>query len=138
MPMLPIGVESLVLIALSIAWLAWHRQVNRLPENQPYHLAAHRRDLSKARFYVSSVWGGLLVAFLSFRCLEAVSGLAFDTTQTRAWTIGILRGLTMGGLLVIGAVWSQVAQRASQPNADGRSLTPLPEERTSPYEDRTR
>jgi hypothetical protein len=36
------------------------------------------------------------------------------------------------GLVIAGLVWSQVGQRASEPNADGQSLQPLPEKKQNP------
>ena len=129
MPILPTLIELGVLGLLSAIWLTMHFQAKRLNENQPYHLASYHRDRRQARFYFLSVWVGLVTAFLGYRCLEATSGMGFETNITRIWVVGTLRGLTMWGLLIIGAVWSQVGQRASQPNSDGKSLLPVPDEK---------
>ncbi len=126
---LPIAVKFGVLGLLSAGWLALHRHVNELSQNQPYHLAAHRRDQRKARFYFLSVWIGLIASFLCFGSLEALSSVSFDSPQGRDWAIGIVRGLGLWGLLVSGVVWARVGQRAGLPNADGMALTPLPEEK---------
>jgi hypothetical protein len=96
---------------------------------EPYHLAAYRRDRRKARFYYVSVWVGLAAAFLSLIAVETLAGVTFDTTNMRNWVLGILRGIGLWGLLIIAMVWSQVGQRVSQPNSDGTSLLPLPEEK---------
>lgn len=127
--MMPIVIELLVLGLLSIGWLAFHDQVNRFPLGAAYHVAAHRRDTRKAKFYFFSVWVGLVVAFLSARSLEALSGQAFDSPTQRAWILGSLRGIEMWGLLMIGAVWARVGKRVALPNSDGQSLIPVPEEK---------
>jgi hypothetical protein len=127
--MSPMLVKFIVLGLLSTGWLALHHQIKRLDANQAYHVAAYRRDRRKARLYFHSVWIGLIAAFLSFGCLEALSGVEFESGITRDWVLGVLRGLGLWGLLIVGAVWSQVGQRASLPNSDGKSLVSVPEER---------
>src|SRR5690349_23615638 len=129
MPLLPMIIELGVLGMLSAVWLTLHYQAKRLNAEQPYHLASYRRDRRQARFYFLSVWVGLVTAFLGYRCLEAVSGVDFETHLIHNWVVGVLRGLTMWGLLIIGAVWTQVGQRVNQPNSDGKSLLPVPEEK---------
>lgn len=129
MQFLPIAMKFGVLGLLSTAWLALHRQVNVLATDKAYHLAAYQRDQRKARFYFRSVWVGLIAAFLCFGCLEALAGVAFESPQMRESTFALVRGLGLWGLLIAGAVWARVGQRASMPNSDGMSLTQLPDEK---------
>lgn len=129
MQFLPIAVKFGVLGLLSMGWLVLHRHVNILAQNKAYHLAASQRDQRKARFYFHSVWIGLIAAFLCFGSMEAFAGVSFESPQMRDWTLGLVRGLGLWGLLIVGAVWARVGQRASLPNSDGMSLTPLPDEK---------
>ncbi len=126
---LPLAVKFGVMAILSTGWLAMHRHMNDLPQNQPFHLAAAKRDARKGRFYFLSVWVGLLAAFFCFGSLEALGSVSFDSTQARDWVLGLVGGLGLWGILISAAVWARVGQRASMPNADGMSLTPLPEEK---------
>ncbi len=126
---LPIAVKFGVLGLLSAGWLTLHRHVNILAQDQAYHLAAARRDQRKARFYFHSVWIGLIAAFLCFGCMEALTGVSFESPQMRDGLLGLVRGLGLWGLLITGAVWARVGQRASMPNSDGMALTPLPDEK---------
>jgi len=126
---LPIAVKFGVLGLLSAGWLALHRHVNVLAQNKAYHLAAHQRDQRKARFYFRSVWIGLIAAFLCFGSLETLTGASFESPQMRDFALGLVRGLGLWGLLIAGAVWARVGQRASLPNSDGMSLIPSPDEK---------
>ena len=126
---LPIAVKFGALGLLSAGWLAMHRQANVLAQNKAYHLAAYQRDQRKARFYFRSVWIGLIAAFLCFGSLEALTGVSFDSPQAREFAFGLVRGLGLWGLLIVGAVWARVGQRASLPNSDGMALTPVPDEK---------
>jgi hypothetical protein len=125
---MPNVVKFLVLAMFSAVWLALHQRVMQLDPYQAYHIAADRRDRRKARFYFLSVWIGLIAAFLGLGCQEALSGVAFDSAAARDWTLGTVRGVGLWGLLIVSMVWSRVGLRASQPNSDGQSLTPLSEE----------
>lgn len=129
MQFLPIAMKFGVLGLLSAGWLALHRYVNVLAHDKAYHLAAYQRDQRKARFYFRSVWVGLIAAFLCFGCLEALGSVVFESPQVREATMATVRGLGLWGLLIAGAVWARVGQRASMPNSDGMSLTPLPDEK---------
>jgi hypothetical protein len=113
----------------SAVWLALHQRVMQLDPGLTYHLAAYRRDRRKARFYFLSVWVGLGAAFLGLGCQEALSGVAFDSAAARDWTLGTIRGIGIWGLIIVGMVWARVGLRASQPNSDGQSLNPLPDEK---------
>lgn len=135
----PMTAKLLALSLLSAFWLALFQNAKRLDANQPFHAAAYQRDRRKAQFYGNSVWVGLAAAFLSLLCLDALASVSFDTNALRETVLGILRIVGVWGLLVVGIVWSQVGQRASQPNADGQSLTPIPNEREQPrFDDRRR
>ncbi|HZP82207.1 MAG TPA: hypothetical protein VFB21_11265 [Chthonomonadaceae bacterium] len=125
----PITVKFVVMGLLGLIWLAACHQVMRLDSSQPFHVAAYRRDRRKARFYFLSVWIGLGLAFVSFLCLEALAGMTFETRALRDWALGVTRGIGLFGLVIAGLVWSQVGQRASEPNSDGQSLLPTPEEK---------
>jgi len=114
---------------LCAGWMAYYKSLLHLDASQPYHIAAYRRDRRKARFYFLSVWVGLSLAFLSFLSLEALTVVTFDTPVAREWILGVMRALGTCGLLVVAAVWSQVGMRVSQPNSDGASLQPLPNEK---------
>ena len=125
----PTSVKFLVLSLLGVVWMAVGQYATRLEESlEPYHIRADRRDRRKARFYFVSVWVGLAAIFLSLFAVELLSNVSFETTSTRSWVLGTLRGLGLWGLLIIAMVWSQVGQRVSQPNSDGTSLLPMKEE----------
>jgi hypothetical protein len=129
MQFLPIAVKFGVLGLLSAGWLTLHRHINVLAQDKAYHLAAYQRDQRKARFYFRSVWIGLIAAFLCFGCLETLSGVTFESPQMREFALGLVRGLGLWGLLITGAVWARVGQRASLPNSDGTALIPVPDEK---------
>ena len=129
MQFLPIAVKFGVLGLLSAGWLALHRHINVLAQDKAYHLAAYQRDQRKARFYFRSVWIGLIAAFLCFGSLETLTGVSFESPQMRDFALGLVRGLGLWGLLIAGAVWARVGQRASLPNSDGMSLIPAPDEK---------
>jgi hypothetical protein len=132
MALSPITVKFLVMGLLTLGWLGVCRSVMRLDARQPFPVAAYHRDRRKARFYFLSVWAGLVAAFLSFCCLEALTGVAFEASLTRDWVLGCVRGIGLFGLVISGFVWSQVGQRVAQPNSDGTSLQPLPEKQFEP------
>lgn len=125
----PIIVKFLAMGLLGLIWLAVCHQAMRLDSSQPFHIAAYRRDRRKARFYFLSVWIGLGLAFVSFLCLEALASMTFETRVLRDWVLGATRGIGLFGLVIAGLVWSQVGQRVSEPNSDGQSLLPMPEEK---------
>jgi hypothetical protein len=129
MSMLPTVVKFVTLGLLSAVWLALHQRVMQLDNRLVYHLAAHHRDRLKAQFYFRSVWVGLVAAFISLGSQEALGQVTFDSNVTRDWLYGALRGLGLWGLLIVGMVWVRIGLRASQPNLDGQSLTPLPNEK---------
>jgi hypothetical protein len=128
MPILPTVVKFATLGMLSVVWLAIHQRIMQLDTRLVYHLAAIHRDRRKAAFYFRSVWVGLIAAFISLGCQEALAQIAFDSTATRDLMLGALRGLGLWGLLIVGMVWVRIGLRASQPNLDGDSLTPFGEE----------
>lgn len=125
--MLPTTGKFLILGLLGIVWLALSRHTMRVEAGKPFHLAAHHRDRRKARFYYLSIWIGLMAAFTSFTCLEAAGGVTFDSQSQREWAMSLLRGLGLWGLVIVGMVWSQVGQRVSLINSDGKSLMRAPE-----------
>ena len=129
MPILPNVVKFATLGVLCVVWLAMHQRVVQLDARMVYHLAAVHRDRRKALFYFRSVWIGLIAAFISLGCQEALTLVAFDSTTTRDLLLGALRGLGLWGLLIVGMVWVRIGLRASQTNLDGDSLTPYEEEK---------
>ena len=129
MPIFPTVVKFAALGVLSVIWLALHQRIMQLDANLVYHLAARERDRRKATFYFRSVWVGLVAAFLSLGCQEALGQVAFDSAMTRELMLGAVRGLGLWGLLIVGMVWVRIGIRASQPNLDGDSLTPFGEEK---------
>ena len=129
MPILPTLVKFATLGILCVVWLAMHQRVVQLDARLVYHLAAMHRDRRKAIFYFRSVWVGLIAAFISLGCQEALTQVAFDSNLTRDSMLGALRGLGLWGLLIVGMVWVRIGIRASQPNLDGDSLTPYEEEK---------
>ncbi len=131
MALSPMTVKFLVMGLLLMGWLAICRSVMRLDSQQPFHVASFRRDRRKARFYFFSVWSGIVAAFLSFLCLEALASVPFETSLTRNWVLGAVRGIGLFGLVIVAFVWSQIGQRAGQPNSDGMSLQPLPDKKES-------
>ena len=72
---------------------------------------------------------GLVSAFVSLGSQEALAQVTFDSNITRDWMFGVIRGLGLWGLLIVGMVWVRIGLRASLPNLDGQSLTPLPDEK---------
>lgn len=122
--MSPMVIKIAMLSMLSICWLALFQKVKRLDANLPFHVAAERRDRRKARFYYHSVWIGLAVTFLSLLCSDALANADFSSGALRELVNGLVRTAGVWGLLIVGAVWHQVGQRASQPNLDGQSLIP--------------
>lgn len=134
MSLSPMTVQYLVLGAFSAVWLGMYRLANALSQrgDEPFHVAADKRDRRKARFYYNSVWLGLGMGFLSFLCLQALANSAFETLSTRDAVLGVVRGLGLWGLLIVGAVWSQVGQRVGLPNSDGTSLQASSENHTEP------
>jgi len=129
MPIFPTFVKFATLGILCVVWLAMHQRIVQLDARLVYHLAAVHRDRRKAIFYFRSVWVGLIAAFVSLGCQEALTQVSFDSTMTRDWMLGALRGLGLWGLLIVGMVWVRIGQRASQSNLDGDSLTPYQEEK---------
>ena len=125
---MPNVVKMLVLGMFSVVWLMLHQRVMQIEPAVAYHLAAYHRDRRKARFYFLSVWVGLVAAFLGLGCQEALTTVNFDSASIRDWTLGTVRGIGLWGLLIVGMVWTRVGMRASQPNSDGGSLIPLPDE----------
>ncbi len=113
---------------LSAVWLMISHAMLRLDPFKSFHLAAFERDQRKAKFYFFSMWTGLVVAALSFLGQEALYGTEFDSALTRDWVFHVLRGVGLWGLMIIGLVWSQVGQRVSQVNSDGKALTPFEEQ----------
>ncbi len=128
MPILPTVVKFATLGMLSVVWLAIHQHIMQLDARLVYHLAAIHRDRRKAAFYFRSVWVGLIAAFISFGCQEALGQITFESTATRELILGALRGLGLWGLLIVVMVWVRIGLRASQPNLDGDSLSPFGEE----------
>jgi hypothetical protein len=128
MPVLPTVVKFATLGMLSMVWLAMHQRIMQLDARLVYHLAAMHRDRRKATFYYRSVWVGLIAAFISLGCQEALAQISFEATATRELILGAVRGLGLWGLLIVGMVWVRIGLRASQPNLDGDSLTPFGEE----------
>ena len=126
--MLPITGKFLILGLFGMFWVALCRRALRVEADKPFHLATYQRDRRKARFYYLSTWIGLGAAFTSFTCLEAVGGVTFDSPYQRDWVFSLLRGLGLWGLVIVGMVWSQVGQRVTQINSDGKSLLPAPEQ----------
>ena len=125
--MLPITGKFLILGLLGMVWVALSRYAMRVEAGEPFHLATYQRDRRKARFYYLSIWAGLTAAFVSFTCLEAVASVSFDSPAEREWVFNLLRGLGLWGLVIIAMVWSQVGQRVSHINSDGKALLPTPE-----------
>ncbi len=123
------AVTFLVLSLLAMGWLAVRERVTRLNYALPFHISTEQRDRRKAQFYLQSVWAGLAAAFLGMLTLDFVANSAVDPIALRQGILGLAYGIGLWGLLVIAMVWSQVAQRVSQINSDGQSLTPLPEEK---------
>lgn len=128
MPILATIVKFGTLGVLSVLWLSLHHRVVQLDARLVYHLAALHRDRRKAMFYFRSVWVGLIAAFVSLGCVEALGNIAIEPASTRDILLGALRGLGLWGLLIVGMVWVRIGIRASQPNMDGDSLTPFGEE----------
>ncbi len=125
--MLPTTGKFLILGLFGLCWVALCRHAMRVESDKPFHLATYQRDRRKARFYYLSTWIGLGAAFVSFTCLEAASGVCFDSSYQRDMIFSLLRGLGLWGLVIVGMVWSQVGQRVTQINSDGKSLLPAPE-----------
>lgn len=117
-----------ILGVLSAIWLAISHIALRLDTEKSFHVAASERDKRKAKFYFFSMWTGLGAAVLSFLGQEALYRTAFDSAMTRDWVYNFLYGVGLWGLMVTGLVWSQVGQRVSASNSDGRSLTPYEEQ----------
>src|SRR5437868_1723390 len=111
MPILPTVVKFATLGILSVVWLAIHQRIMQLDARLVYHLAAIHRDRRKAAFYFRSVWVGLIAAFISLGCQEALSQITFDSTTTRDLMLGALRGLGLWGLLIVGMVWVRIGMR---------------------------
>lgn len=130
MPVLPTAVEFIALALLSAGWVILQRHFGRLDPGQVYHLAVQHRDRKRARFYFLSVWIGLIAAFLSYQCLEALANVAFDIASQRDWVLGILRGVGLWGLVIVGSVWAIVGQKISSVNLEGISLANLPKDGT--------
>src|SRR5438067_13761593 len=126
---MPAVVKFATLGSLSMVWLAIHRRIMQLDARLVYHLAAIQRDRRKAAFYYRSVWVGLVAAFLSLGCQEALGQAGFDSAATRELVLAAIRCLGLWGLLIVGMVWVRIGARASQPNLDGDSLTPFGEEK---------
>jgi len=123
------AVTFLVLSLLAMGWLAVRERNSRLNHALPFHISTQQRDLRKARFYMQSVWAGLVAAFMGMVTLDFVGSTGLDPTALRQGVLGIAYGVGLWGLLVIAMVWSQVAQRVSHLNSDGQSLTPLPDDK---------
>ncbi len=132
MPTATALIEFSLLGLLGAGWLLLSRYVMRLDAGQSFHLAANQRDRRKARFYFLSVNVGLTLALMSFLALDALSRMAFDSLTTQAWTLGVVRGVGLWGLIMTALVWTQVGQRVSQLNSDGKSRTPRAEDRQQP------
>ena len=128
MLLLPTVVKFAALGILSAVWLFVHQLVMQLDPRLVYHLAAVQRDRRKAAFYFRSVWVGLIAAFLSMGCVEALTQFSSDSPAIRELILGALRGVGLWGLIIVGMVWVRIGLRASQPNLDGDSLTPFGEE----------
>ncbi len=125
MLILPTVVKFATLGMLGVVWLVIHQQIMQLDARLVYHLAALHRDRRKAAFYFRSVWVGLIAAFISLGCQEALGQVSFESTATRELMLGVVRGLGLWGLLIVGMVWVRIGLRASLPNLDGDSLTPF-------------
>jgi len=128
MALTPMAITFLVLSLLAMGWLGVRERIMRLNHDLPFHVSAYQRDRRKSRFYVQSVWTGLAAAFLGLITLDFVGGSAVDPLALRQGILGVAYGVGLWGVLIIGMVWSQVAQRVAQVNSDGQSLIPLPEE----------
>jgi hypothetical protein len=113
---------------LCASWLGLHQAAARIDPRQTYHVASAHRDRRRARFYLYSVWTGLIAAFVCYGSLEAFTSSAFDTTLARQIVSGVLRGVGLWGLLVIGLVWARVGQRAGDATADRPAFN------TNPYD----
>jgi hypothetical protein len=120
------AVTFLVLSLLATVWLAVRERVTRLNFNEPFHLSTLKRDRRKARFYAQSVWVGLIATFVGMLTLDFAAGTVIESQALRNDIVGVAYGVGLWGLLIIAMVWSQVAERVSQANSDGQSLTPLP------------
>ena len=128
MAMTPMAITFLVLSLLAMGWLGVRERMTRLNHALPFHISLDQRDRRKSRFYMQSVWTGLAAAFLGLITLDFVGSSTVDPLALRQGILGVAYGVGLWGVLIIAMVWSQVAERVSQVNSDGQSLTPLPEE----------
>ena len=129
----PLSGKLITMSILFIAWMAFFERSKRLEPGKPYHVANYQRDRNKARFYFTSVWVGLVTAFVSFISLDTLTAINFDSPLMRDWVTGLVRCAGVWGLTIALAVWLQVGHRVSQPNSDGKSLTPVPERNDRPF-----
>jgi hypothetical protein len=129
MAVTPMAVTFLVLSLLAMGWLAIRERIAHLNHNLPFHISSYQRDRRKARFYATSVWVGLSAAFLGMVSLDFVASMVIEPQALRQGILGLAYGIGLWGLLVVAMVWSQVANRVSQVNSDGQSLTPVKEKR---------
>lgn len=125
MQIAPAAAKLLFLGMLSMVWLALLNQARQLDEREAFYVAIDRRDKRLARFYVRSMWMGIGATFLSLLCLDAFDAISFDSHAQRDLITGVTRAAGMWGLLIIGAVWTQLGSKVAQLKFDVRSLQPI-------------
>jgi len=122
-------VMMFVLSFLMIIWMGLRERTVKVDRSMPYHLGTYQADRRKARFYFLSGWTGLAAAFLGMVTMQVIAGTSFDRSAPRQTVLGISYGVGIWGLLIVGLVWSQVGRRVNEPNSDGNSLQPVPNDR---------
>jgi hypothetical protein len=125
MQIAPTTAKLLFLGILSMVWLALLNQARQLDNGEAFYVAIDRRDKRLSRFYSRSMWTGIGAAFLSLLCLDAFETIAFDSHAQRDLITGVTRATGMWGLLIIGAVWSQLGSKVRDLKFDFRSLQPI-------------
>jgi hypothetical protein len=123
--------KLLLLGMLSMVWLGLLNQARRLEARDAFYIEADRRDRRLSRFYSRSMWMGIGTAFLSLLCLDAFEAVAFDSHAQRDLITGVTRATGMWGLLLVGAVWSQLGSKVKHLKFDFRTLQPIERDRNS-------
>lgn len=125
MQIAPAAAKLLFLGILSMVWLALLNQARQLDGREAFYVAVDRRDKRLARFYARSMWMGIGATFLSLLCLDAFDSISFDSHAQRDLIAGVTRAAGIWGLLIIGAVWTQVGSKVTQLKFDFRSLAAI-------------
>lgn len=124
----PLLYAVLVLSLLSGAWLTLRERAIRAEPAAIYHVGLSRRSDRRAKFYIRSVWAGLICTFISLASLTQVAELPGMEASWHQVFLGVCYGAGLWGLMVIALVWAHIGKRLSDIDFDGLQASNKPKD----------